>query len=72
MQTTEARLLYARRQQLSEPVFGILKEQMGARHFLLRGLANVGAEYSLIATAFNLKTLPQVWNRLKPGNIYGL
>jgi transposase len=70
MQTTEARLLYARRQQLSEPVFAILKDQMGARRFLLRGLANVGAEYSIIATAFNLKTLCRVWRRLKPGTLF--
>jgi transposase len=72
MQTDEARSLYARRQQLNEPVFGILKDQLGARRFLLRGLANVCAEFTLMATAFNLKTLSQVWNRLKPGTIFGL
>ena len=71
MKTDKARELYARRQQLNEPVFGILKEQMGARRFLLRGLANVVAEFTLLATAFNLKTLSQVWNRLKPVTIYG-
>ncbi|MBI4284053.1 MAG: transposase [Chloroflexi bacterium] len=54
MSTDEARHLYARRKELSEPTFGVIKEQMGARRFLLRGLANVGAEFSLIATAFNL------------------
>jgi transposase len=67
MKTYEARNLYARRQQLSEPVFGILKDQMGARRFLLRGLANVRAEFTLLATAFNLRTLSKVWNILKPG-----
>ncbi len=70
MMTEEARRLYARRQQLSEPVFGILKDQMGARRFLLRGLANVRAEYTLMATAFNLRTLSRVWNRLKRGNVF--
>ena len=65
MKTDEARDLYARRQQLSEPVFGILKEQMGVRRFLLRGIANVSAEFTLLATAFNLRTLCQVWNRLR-------
>lgn len=67
MRTDQARELYARRQQLSEPVFGILKDQMGARRFLLRGLLNVCAEFTLMAAAFNLKTLSRVWNRLKQG-----
>jgi transposase len=67
MKTDEARSLYARRQQLIEPVFGILKEQLGARRLLLRGLVNVGAEFTLMATAFNLRTLSRVWNRLKQG-----
>ena len=64
MKTDKARNLYARRQQLSEPTFGILKEQLGARRFLLRGLANVQAEFTLLATAFNLRTLYRVWNRV--------
>ncbi len=65
MRTAKAHSLYARRQQLSEPTFGILKDQMGARRFLLRGLANVRAEFSLMATAFNLRTLCRVWKRVK-------
>jgi len=67
MKTDEARNLYNRRQQLSEPTFGILKEQLGARRFLLRGLVNVRAEFAIMATAFNLRTLSWVWNRLKQG-----
>jgi transposase len=65
MTTEEARRLYAWRKELSEPVFGILKEQMGARRFLLRGLANARAEFNLLATAFNLRTLWRVWLTLK-------
>lgn len=65
MTTDEARSLYARRKELSEPTFGIIKDQLGARRFLLRGLANVRAEFSLIAAAFNLKTLCQVWKRVR-------
>ena len=61
MTTDVARVLYARRKELSEPAFGILKEQMGARRFLLRGLANVRAEFMMLATAFNLRTLWRVW-----------
>lgn len=60
MRSDEARTLYARRRQLSEPTFGILKEQMNARRFLLRGLANVRAEFNLLAIAFNLRTLRRV------------
>jgi len=61
MKTDEARALYARRQGLCEPVFGILKDQMGARRFLLRGLENVRSEFALLATAFNLRTLCRIW-----------
>ena len=61
MATEKARDLYARRKELIEPIFGILKEQLGARRFLLRGLANVRAEFRLLATAFNLRTLWRVW-----------
>jgi hypothetical protein len=63
MKTDKARELYARRKQMIEPVFGIIKEQLGARRFLLRGLENVRAEFTLMATAFNLRTLLRVWKR---------
>jgi len=52
---------YRQRKELPEPAFGILKEQMGARRFLLRGLEKVRAEWSLLATAFNLRSLYKVW-----------
>ena len=52
---------YRQRKELVEPAFGILKEQQGARRFLLRGLVKVRAEWSLLATAFNLRTLCRVW-----------
>jgi len=61
MDTDTARRMYARRKVLSEPTFGILKEQLGARRFLLRGLANVISEFALLATAFNLRTLWRAW-----------
>ncbi|MDO9333490.1 MAG: transposase [Dehalococcoidales bacterium] len=61
MNTDAARTLYARRKEMSEPTFGILKDQMLARRFLLRSLANVRAEFNLLATAFNLRTLWRVW-----------
>lgn len=60
MQTATAKALYRLRKQLVEPVFGLLKEHHGARRFLLRGLANVGHEWTLLATGFNLKMLWRV------------
>ena len=62
MKTDEALALYARRKVMSEPTFGILKDQMNARKFLLRGLINVNAEFTLLATAFNLRTLWRIWS----------
>ena len=61
MRTDEARQSYDRRKGLVEPVFGIIKEQQAARRVLLRGIDNVAAEWGLLATAFNLRTLWRVW-----------
>ena len=61
LSTDAAKQWYARRKVLSEPTFGILKEQLASRRFLLRGLVNVRAEFALLATAFNLWTLWRVW-----------
>jgi transposase len=63
MSTDEANALYRRRKEVVEPVFGILKEQQGARRFLLRGLAAVQAEWLLLAAAFNLRTLARLWQQ---------
>ena len=63
MQTGEAKNLYARRKEVSEPTFGILKDQLGARRFLRRGLANVRVEFALLAAAFNLRTLYRLLKR---------
>jgi transposase len=70
MSTTEAQDLYRQRKALIEPVFGILKEQQGARRFLLRGLAAVQAEWMLLAAAFNLRTLARLW-RQPPHRVRG-
>ena len=62
MSTPAAKEAYGLRKQLVEPVFGIIKEQQEARRFLLRGLVNVAAEWTMLATAFNLRTLCRVWS----------
>ena len=62
MSTSAAKEAHRLRKRLVEPVFGIIKEQQGARRFLMRGLANVTAEWTLLVTAFNLRTLWRVWS----------
>jgi len=57
LKTKEGKACYAKRKTTSEPVFGILKEVMGFRRFLLRGLAAVQGEWRLVCLAFNLKRL---------------
>ena len=57
MQTAQARDAFRRRKQLIEPVFGIITEQQAGRRFLLRGLEAVRSEWTLLAVAFNLRTL---------------
>ena len=53
---------YRLRKQTVEPVFGQIKQARGFRQVLLRGLAKVQAEWTLICTAHNtlklLKALP--------------
>ena len=66
MSTEEAKRAYRQRKQLVEPVFGIIKEQLQARSFLLRGLGNVAVEWALLATAFNLRTLWRIWRAQAP------
>ena len=61
MQTDEARRLMELRKLIVEPVFGIMKEQMDSRRFLLRGLTNVRAEWHLLCAAFNLRKLYKYW-----------
>lgn len=52
-----AKAVYARRQQTVELVFGHIKRNLGVGSFLLRGLAGVRAEMSLLASCFNLTRL---------------
>lgn len=51
METEEAKQAYGLRKQLAGPVFGIIKDQLGARRFLLRRLATVSAEWTVLSTA---------------------
>ena len=57
--TKQGAAVYARRKVIPEPVFGQIKEARGFRRFLLRGLAKVRAEWSLVALTHNLLKLHQ-------------
>ena len=49
--------MYAKRKQTVEPVFGVIKEAMGFRQFLLRGMEKVRGEWELVCLAYNMKRL---------------
>ena len=61
MKTEEAKQVHMRRLPLIEPLFAILGNQLGARQFVLRGLANVKDEWSILAIVYNLRTRWRVW-----------
>ena len=57
LETEQGRCMYARRKSTVEPVFGIIKEAMGFRRFLLRGIKKVEGEWTLVALAYNFRRL---------------
>jgi transposase len=63
--TAAGRARYKLRQQTVEPVFGILKEALGFRRFLLRGLENVSLEWTLVTLAYNFKRLHTLGTKLR-------
>lgn len=65
MATEPARELYDERPRIAETTFGILKQVMGLRQFLLRGLEKVRTEWTWAATAFNLMKLVRELGRLR-------
>jgi transposase len=57
LKTVQGRKLYGLRKQSVEPVFGIIKSAMRFRQFLLRGLASVRGEWTLVTMAWNIKRM---------------
>ena len=57
LKTDTGRAMYVRRKQTVEPVFGVIKQAMGFRQFLLRGIEKVSAEWELVCLAYNVKRL---------------
>jgi hypothetical protein len=48
---------YARRKAIIEPVFGQIKHCQGFRQFLMRGLASMQGEWTLVCLTHNLRKL---------------
>jgi hypothetical protein len=57
LKSEPGKALYRLRKQTVEPVFGIIKEVMGFRRFLLRGRVKVGLEWTLVCVSYNLKRM---------------
>jgi transposase len=57
LRTLKGRAIYAKRKEISEPVFGQIKQVRGFRQFLLRGLSKVSAEWDLICLGHNMLKL---------------
>lgn len=62
--TKRGAAVYSRRKVIAEPPFGQIKQARGFRHFLLRGLAKVRGEWSLITLTHNLLKLHSERSRL--------
>ena len=55
--TADGRAIYKLRQQTVEPVFGIIKEAIGFRHFSLRGHEKASLEWNLVCLSYDIKRL---------------
>lgn len=57
LRTKEGKERYRLRHQTVEPVFGIIKQVLGFRQFLMRGREKVAVEWNLVTLAYNVKRL---------------
>jgi hypothetical protein len=57
LKTEEGKEIYGKRKETVEPVFGIIKQAMGFRQFLLRGIEKVNTEWKLVTLAYDFKKL---------------
>jgi transposase len=65
MASEESRAIYRRRFHVAETPFGLIKQVMNLRQFLLRGLEKVRTEWLWACTAFNLGKLLREIGRLR-------
>jgi transposase/signal recognition particle subunit SEC65 len=61
LMTKKGRKCYGLRKELSEPVFGQIKQARGFRQFLLRGREKVSGEWQLICAGHNVLKLFGAW-----------
>lgn len=57
LKTALGKAIYRLRKCTVEPVLGIIEEVLGFRQFLLRGMAAVSGEWTLVCLGFNLKRM---------------
>lgn len=57
METEESKQIYNLRKVTIEPVYGNLKQNLGFREFLLRGLEKAKIEVNLACIAYNLQKI---------------
>lgn len=57
LRTEAGRAFYAKRKSTIEPAFGIIKQVLGFRQFLLRGLDKVNGEWDLVCIGYNMKRM---------------
>lgn len=65
LKTAEGQAMYRRRRWICETPFAVIKQAMGVRQFLLRGLAKVSQEWLWTCTAFNVAKLVREVARLR-------
>jgi transposase len=64
MNSIEAKKIYDLRKTTVEPVYGHIKQNLGFREFLLRGLEKVKIEMNLVSMAHNLKKIHKLMGNI--------
>ena len=77
MDTTESKNTYSLRKITVEPSFGNIKQNLGFREFLLRGLEKVKIEMNLVSITHNLGKIHKMkrenkGNEMKNSNFFVL
>ena len=62
LQSEAGKQFYAKRKSTVEPVFGIIKEVMGFRRFILRGFEAVTGEWTLVCIANKIEASLQTYS----------
>jgi transposase len=71
LRTKRGRERYGLRKELSEPVFGQIKQARGFRQFLMRGKKKAKGEWRFICTGHNILKLFNAWRDGLLGQLFG-